>query len=286
MTEWISLDGLRKAAIALGFASACAAPPAALAQSQDEPWQFRAQVYLWLPTIDGKVNYPPSNGGVGASVDLGDYSYFSLDNLQSAFMGAFEARKGRWGVLTDFIYIEFDDRKAATRNLVLDLGPGGSVQVPVGASADAGLRLRGWEWTLAGTYSAIQKPGYELQVLGGFRYLKIETTLDWTLSGNIGSLPPQAAAGKSTVKPDYWDAIVGVRGRVSLGQTNWYIPYYLDVGTGESDFTWQAMTGIGYAFSWGELLAAYRHVGYEFPSSSPIERLTFTGPGVSVAFKW
>jgi len=29
----------------------------------------------------------------------------------------------------------------------------------------------------------------------------------------------------------------------------WFVPYYLDVGTGESDLTWQAMGGIGYSLA-------------------------------------
>ena len=31
----------------------------------------------------------------------------------------------------------------------------------------------------------------------------------------------------------------------------WFVPYYADIGTGQSDFTWQAIGGIGYAFSGG-----------------------------------
>jgi hypothetical protein len=88
------------------------------------------------------------------------------------------------------------------------------------------------------------------------------------------------------VKPDYWDAIVGVRGRFNFDQSRWFVPYHLDVGTGESDLTWQASVAVGYAFDWGDVQAAYRQVGYHFDASSPLQRLTFTGPLVSVGFKW
>jgi hypothetical protein len=77
-----------------------------------------------------------------------------------------------------------------------------------------------------------------------------------------------------------------VRGRFTFEQSRWFVPYHFDIGTGESDLTWQAAAAIGYAFSWGELMAAYRHVGYDFAAGSPIERLTFTRPAVSVAFRW
>jgi hypothetical protein len=31
------------------------------------------------------------------------------------------------------------------------------------------------------------------------------------------------------------------------------MPHYLDVGTGSSNWTWQAPLGVGYAFDWGEV---------------------------------
>lgn len=274
----------RSAASIAVIAVLSAVPAAASAQAPAEPWQFRGQIYLWLPGVSGQTNFPPSQGGGGASVDMSDY--FSLGNLQAVFMAGLEARRGRWGALTDFIYLDFDERKSGTRDLTLDLGPGGRIPVPVDASADVGLRLRGWEWTLAGTYGALRTPQYELQVLGGVRYLKVDTTLDWRLAGNIGALPPQSVVGSATVKPDYWDAIVGVRGRFDIAQSRWFVPYHFDIGTGQSDRTWQASVAVGYAFGWGELMAAYRQVGWDFKSGSPVERLTFTGPLVSAAFKW
>ena len=143
------------------------------------------------------MDFPASPGGAGASVDASDY----LGALQFAFMGNFAARKGRWGALTDLIYLDFAKEKSGTRDLALT-GPGGRIQIPVGASALADLRLRGWQWTLVGTYSAIQRPRYDLEVLGGFRYLKLDGAVDWRLVGNIGSLPPQVRAGSSAAKPE------------------------------------------------------------------------------------
>ncbi len=33
----------------------------------------------------------------------------------------------------------------------------------------------------------------------------------------------------------------------------WSVPYYLDVGTGDSDLTWQGLLGLAYSFGWGDL---------------------------------
>ena len=64
------------------------------------------------------------------------------------------------------------------------------------------------------------------------------------------------------------------------------MPYYFDVGTGQSELTWQAIGGIGYAFKWGQVIAAWRYIDYKFKSDSPIQNLNFSGPAVGVAFNW
>jgi len=268
------------------LAATASLPAPALAQSAEDAWKFRAQLYLWLPSVDGKVEFPTSStpsGSLGANVNFSDY--FSFSNLDGMFMGAFEVRKGRWGAITDFIYLDFNETLSGSRNFSINAGPGGRFEIPGTASADSGLRLRGWEWTLAGTYAFVDTPDWELQALAGVRYLKVDATFDWTLRGSLGSLPPQAASGNTAVKPDYWDGIVGVRGRWNLGKS-WFVPFYLDAGTGESQFTWQAMAGVGYRYRWLELLAAYRHLDYKFDSSSPVRDLSFSGPAVSLGVTW
>ena len=281
MTRAMIFVKLWRASLAAAFGLAVATPTAALAQSQTADWKYRAEIYLWFPSVDGEIDFPANSDGTSASVDASDY----LSALQFAFMGNFEARKGRWGALTDFIYLDFEKDKSGTRDFVLS-GPGGRIQIPAGVAGSANLRLRGWEWSLAGTYSLIQRPRYDLQVLGGFRYLKINTDFNWVITGNVGALPPQTVQGGVSVKPDYWDGIVGVRGRAKLGDGKWFASYYLDVGTGESDLTWQGVLGIGYAFDWGEIRAAYRYLGYRFPSGNALEDLSFGGPAVSVGFTW
>jgi hypothetical protein len=266
----------------LAFTMALGAAAPAVAQDLNTgDWKYHAQIYGWFPSISGTTAYPPSTGGGSANVDFSNY----MDALQFAFMGGLDVRKGKLGAFTDFIYLNFDANKSATRDLALT-GPGGRIELPVGASADVGIGLRGWSWTLAGTYTAVEKPGYEMLVLGGLRYLKVDTTLTWNLSGNIGSLPPIVINGAVTSKPDWWDAIVGVRGRAQLGQGHWFVPYYVDVGTGQSDLTWQAVGGIGYAFTWGEVVGAYRRMDYRFDSNSSLRDLSFRGPAISLGFRW
>jgi hypothetical protein len=64
------------------------------------------------------------------------------------------------------------------------------------------------------------------------------------------------------------------------------VPYYLDVGTGESSLTWQALAGIGYSYQWGDLVAAWRHIDYDMKSGKKIENMSFNGPSISAVFRW
>lgn len=267
---------------ALAFITALgAAAPAAAQDLTAGDWKYRAQIYGWFPTLSSETTFPASSGGGSTSLDAGDY----LDSLRFVFMGTFEARKGRLGLLTDYIYLDFDAEKGGTRDLTLS-GPGGLINIPADAYAGVNLRLRGWAWGLAGTYALVEKPNYEMQLLGGFRYLKIDTTADWNFTGNVGSLPQFAVSGASTVKSDVWDAVIGAKGVVKLGDGNWFAPYYVDVGTGQSDLTWQAMGGVGYRFAWGELIGAYRHLDYRFGEDTGMKALSFSGPAVSLGFRW
>ena len=59
-----------------------------------------------------------------------------------------------------------------------------------------------------------------------------------------------------------WDGIVGVRGQVRFAGGHWFVPYYADVGAGTSNWTWQALLGLGYRFDWGAVTLAWRALGY------------------------
>ena len=76
-----------------------------------------------------------------------------------------------------------------------------------------------------------------------------------------------------------------MKGQVKFGEDKkWFVPYYLDVGTGDSDLTWQAMLGAGYAFDWGDLVAVWRYLDYDMPSGDLIESLDANGAAIGVTF--
>jgi hypothetical protein len=259
-----------------GLAAAVLCPTAS-AQPADV-WKFQASIYAYLPTIGGSTTFPPASGGSSASVDVDTI----LDNLKMTFMGALDAKRGQFGVFTDVIYLDIGDRRSGSRDLTL-----GGVTLPAGVDASVEFDLKGWAWTLGGTFEAIRTPDAYLDIIGGVRMLDIEQTLDWTLNGNVGSIATANRAGSRAVGLQNWDLVVGVKGRVAFGQgRKWYVPYYLDAGFGDSDATWQAMTGLGYSFGWGDLYASWRYLDYDMKSGKAISSLDFNGPAIGAVFRW
>lgn len=243
-----------------------AGAPANASDSPPEGWQYGVMIYGWLPSVSGDLNYGPSGSGSGIDVDAGDI----LDALQMTFMGSFEVRKGLWSGFTDVIYLELGGDKSR------------SVTVPDGADRNlfnADLEFKGWVWTLGGAYTAWQKDGSHLDLLAGARLLALDTDLKLTGGG-----PPQPDR-KLSDSENLWDGILGAKGRLSLTRT-WFVPYYADVGTGDSDLTWQVAGGVGYAFHWGEVSLMYRYLKYDQGSDELLQEIAFGGPQLGVAFRF
>lgn len=259
------------AILALGLAST------AFAQSNDE-WRFQAALYGYFPDIGGTTTFPPHNQSKSVTADIGSI----LDSLKFAFMGSLEARKGRWGAFGDVVYMDVGNTKQGERNFQL-----GHVGIPADVSASVGFDLKGWVATMAGTYRMVGDQDFTADALFGARWLDMSLKLNWTLAGNIGPIAPPDRAGTREADDSNFDAIIGVKGRKTFGADNrWFVPYYLDIGAGQSKFTWQAYAGLGYTFGWGDVLAAWRYIDYDMKSGDAIQELDFNGPAVAVVFRW
>jgi hypothetical protein len=262
------------AAPLLALSLAGTAPVATLAQGMGSGWQFEAALYGWFPAIDGTTSFP--DGG-GSSIDLstGDV----LDALKFAFFTVFQARNGVWGLFTDIAYADLGDSKSASRDFTI-----GGQRPPVGVTANLDLDVKSWIWTLAGTYQLKNDDAASMDLLFGARMLDMTNRLNWSLNGSGGNL---ARSGEVEVGATNWDAVIGLRGRAYLGQDRkWFVPYYADIGTGESKLTWQVNAGVGYQFDWGALIASWRYLDYDFKSDSLIQSMSFSGPLVGVVFRF
>jgi hypothetical protein len=184
--------------------------------------------------------------GTDIDVELDDI----LDSLEFAFMGAAGIRKGRWSLIADAIYLNVED--SAT------VAPG----------IDASVELTNWVVTPFLAYSLLDTEKGRFDILGGARYLYLKADL------SIGPFSGDDSGAN-------WDGIIGARGEVNLSP-NWFLFAYGDVGTGDSDVTWQGFGGLGYRFKRIELVAAYRYLRWDFDDETLIDDLNIHGPAVGI----
>lgn len=275
------------AALTLATGLVAGTSPAALAANTADPfdgnWHFSLTPYLWLPNLNGSadVRLPGVRDRLGNTIEelrvdaeIGPNDY--LENLQFALMLTGEARKGRWSVLTDIIYVDFGDQKTRARTLT---GPRGRVIDTVHRELETSFSST--VWTLAGAYTLAHAPAWHVDLLAGFRYLGMDSDLKWRLEGSREILD---SAGSVSQDKSQWDGIVGIKGQVRLGDGHWFVPYYADIGAGDSNWTWQALVGVGYAFDWGDLSLSIRSLSYDFDEDNADLRMT--GPALGVSFRW
>jgi len=246
------------------------------AQAADDDWQFRAGVYGYFPSIAGETNFP--SGGSEIDISAEDL----IDNAKFVGMASFEAQRERWGAFVDAIYMNIGDSVSDSTSL-----GAGAIALPPGITADASLDVKAWVLTAAANYRVVSTPQSTFDVFGGARLLDATGELQYSFNVDLSPFggPPQRGAAEAS--DDKLDAIVGVKGRYEFGaDRRWFVPYYIDAGTGGSDLTWQAAVGIGYATRRGEVFAAYRHLDYDLGDEGAIANLDFDGPAIGLAYRW
>lgn len=236
------------------------------AEGSAADWQYGLSIYGWLPSLSGDLNYSPPGSGGDISVDAEQI----IDSLKMTFMGSFEARKGPWSAFTDVIYLDLGGSESKSASV-----PDGTTRVLL----DADLDITGWVWTLGGSYSVWRDDKSHLDLLAGARMLSLDTEVKLTGGG------PHQRYRNLSESVTLWDGIIGAKGRVALND-RWFLPYYFDVGTGDTDLTWQGMAGIGYEFDWGQVDLTYRYMEYDQGSDGLLQELAFGGPKLGVGFRF
>ena len=235
----------------------------AAAQNTD-PWQHELTIYGWLSDIGGATQMPgPAGVGSDFTVDVSDI----ISNLNMIFMGDWVSKKGKWSFIADVIYMDVSEGE----NMTVTPGSSG---VPVTASLDLDLST----WLLEGAigYDLVQTDKASLAVVGGVRYMTIDVDVK------------AAFQGPGIEKSDsegLLDGIVGVSGTYNFN-SNWYLPYHADVGTGGSDLSWQLFAAIGYRFSWGDIRLGYRYLNYELDDDYIMQDMDLSGPIMGVGFRF
>jgi hypothetical protein len=248
-------------------------PAIAAAQTPDKKqWDVRAAVYGYFPYIGGHARLAVPGGG---EIDI--QSDDLVRNTEVAGMVAIEAQRGRVGLFADEIYMNVSDEIADSPKLGQ-----GTVPLLPGVTADAALDIEASVFTVAANFRVVDSERNTFDAFAGARILWVEGTLDATLRSPPGPL----ASIASRAEDDGVDAIVGVKGKVSLGETRWFLPYYVDVGAGDADRTSQAALGIGRNLRFGEVFGTYRYLDYDFKDESLLADLDLSGPAIGVSYRF
>ena len=241
--------------------------PVAAADEASDQWKFDAMLYLWGAGIDADTQ-------AGGEIDISFDDI--LNDLDMAFMGSVGARKGKWSLAADTIYLDISQDEGGSETIPV-LGP-----VTAERTVDADIDMKASITTFGGGYNLVDNERVALDLMAGGRYAWVDVSVKLDLD-RAGTVLQTSRQEKVSDTKGVWDGIVGARGEIHLND-HWYLPYYADVGTGQSDLTWQALAGVGYRFRWGDVLAAYRYLDYDFDSNFLLKNLTVSGPALGARF--
>jgi hypothetical protein len=259
----------------LALLCAVAISPARAAETPDDDNFYDGKIhvgitpYVWLPTINGQLRYnlsdiheaaPNVSGTFDTSIGPNKY----LSSLNFALMFSGQIRKGNVALISDFINLNAGNQTSSLLNVS---GPRGDVTVGVTGSAQS--HIAATLWTVGASGTLYHKENTSLDVLLGGRLVWMKASTDWQLSGNDGFLNAHGSASKNVT---LGDAVVGAYGQYGLGK-KWAIPYYIDVGTGDPNFTTQGLLGVKY----GKLQVSYRYLYYG-GNGAFVQNMRLNGP--------
>jgi hypothetical protein len=227
-------------------------PAAAHAQGAPDRWTVELTPYLWAAGLDGNT----AADGAGSEIDT-DYKFFSLDNLDFALGTAVEARKGRWAILGDAMYVEFSD--------AFDRAPNSEVELSCGVFDMVGLMA--------------SSNGLPLELVFGLRYVALKSTVD------IAPIP------RAEARESWLDPLIGLRFVYDFND-RWSVALRGDVGgDGISSHSSDLATNVSAIFGWHlndklTLRGGYRMLQMDFDGDDLVLDATLQGYvfGASWAF--
>jgi len=196
-----------------------------LAAHADDEWAFELSPYAWFAGAKGDVSTLPGSPVVPINISAKD----AFDDTEASFMLAGGARKGRHGVIFDYIYTDMQSDIALVPAIDLKLR---SISRNTVYSAAYAYRIQGGE-------------GDGVDVFAGLRYWDIETILKF--KGGLGVL-----AGKRIDSKENWtDPVAGIKARAALGDTRAFLAGWMALGGFDagSDSFYDACAFLGYQWT-------------------------------------
>jgi opacity protein-like surface antigen len=232
---------------------------------EQEGWEFSLSPYFLMASLTGDVGI----NGVQQAVDA---SFDDLkDQLDAGAAGYFEARKGKWAIGVDALWIKLsgDGNIAPT--------PG----TPLGG-IDADLSIEEVRAKAALYYRFCETDSSSWDVYAGVTYNYVDVDLEASISG-----PGPGVSAGERITEGWFDPVVGLR-FVHEFNDKWFMRALGEVGGGaESDFNWEAMALLGYHINqnW-DVGLAYRGIGIDYEEDGFLYDVTLHGPMIGFSYNW
>lgn len=266
---------------AAGAGTAAAAPEGevpAIHPVAPGQWSFTISPYLWMAGVKSNTTFTPAGTGRTLTANVDESFTDILSDLNFAIMAGAEARRGRYSLNTDAMYMNVLQKGSRVREVT---GPFGLREAAIDLGSK--VRLETIIWTLSGGYDIFRNDRGFVQLFGGFRYLGLDTKLDWNLTGSHGNL---ARSGTVKASPSIWNGIAGLRGEHALGEGPWKAIYYVDVGAGGSRLTWQGLAQVAWVHSWGDVALGWRYMEFKQGSENATADLKMNGPVITLNWRF
>lgn len=261
--------------------------PTLIDREYDGALHVTAAPYIWAPSVKANLQYsipklprrPGHGGGIAqSSVQAGPSDY--LPKLNSAFMFAFDARKGEGELFGDIIYLNATTSSTFAGSVT---GPLGKVTIPFSVATDARMTVAMWEAAVGLTVA--RGHNADLSMFAGIRSVPLNFSLSYNaIIGKRGIIAP---SGSTSISTNGDNVIFGLHGKAFFNNDHWFVPYYGDWGFGMSNQSWQLYGGGGYAFNHGQtLLLMYRALSYnDFPPGAHVQKMNLYGPLLGYTFQ-
>ena len=227
--------------------------------AQDAGWSFALSPYAWTPGLTSSAE--TAWGTVEVDKSIGDV----LSDLDVAFMGAFEARNGRWSLIADLFYADLSQSRSTPLGVLFS-----RAEIETEAKLLSGY---------AG-YRVFEGDQVAVDLMAGFRVNSVNLDL---------SLAPGLLAGQRFGMSETWvDPLIGGRARFDITD-RWFATLFADVGgfRAGSDLTWQIFGSFGYQFNerWS-VHGGWRYVAIEKTIDGRDVEIDLNGPllGFTVRF--
>src|SRR5882672_868982 len=128
----------------------------------------------------------------------------------------------RFSLLTDILYLSVGSSSGRLRSFDF-----ATTSVPIDGSIahSVGINLQATVWTVAGGYTVAAGSWGNVDLLAGFRLLAVDQVANFALAAEVTRPDGSVALGRSgsfSAGRKVWNGIGGVRGRVYLGDADWF----------------------------------------------------------------